>query len=106
MALITKPSMTQMISELNDESSFTYSQCESIIDYLWDLSEDCGEDMEFDPVGIRCDVNIHTWEQIREYYSNLQDIADAEDNDELLEALQDYTSIISHDDDGVLFFCF
>jgi hypothetical protein len=103
MALITKPSITQMISELKDSSSFTYSQCESIIDYLWDLSEECGEDMVFCPTAIRCDVNFMTWDELSENYRHF---GDCEDNDELLESLQDYTSLIHYDDGGVLFFCF
>ena len=103
MALIIKPGIAQMVSELCDASSFTYSQCESIVDYLWDLSEDCGEDMEFCPVAIRCDVNFMTWNELAENYRHFED---CEDNDELLEALLDHTSVINHDDDGVLFFVF
>jgi hypothetical protein len=92
---------------IQDEyASWTYSDAHAIVEYLDELSDCTVGNIEFCPVAIRCDVNSYTWEEIREYYSNIDDIADAEDNDELLEVLQDYTSIITHDDAHVVFFTF
>ncbi len=115
MALITRPGIAQMVGELCDASSFTYDQCQTIVDYFWDLSEDCGEDMEFCPVTIRCDVNYYTWKELVEQYcifggegsaERLWDLTDSDDIEEIADQLRDHTLVIDHDDDGVLFFAF
>jgi len=108
MPLIQTPSMSELAHQLlqDDNASWTYDEAHAIVEYLDELSDEMGENIEFCPVAIRCDVNSYTWKEMREYYSNIQDIADAEDNDELLEILQDHTSVITHNDETVLFFNF
>ena len=108
MALIQKPSMSELAHELrnDDNASWTYDEAHAIVEYFDELSYDIGEDIEFCPVAIRCDVNSYTFEEMREYYSNIQEIADAEDNQEIIEVLRDYTSVITHTDESVLFFTF
>ncbi len=108
MAIIQTPSLSNLTHQLTQDeyANWSYDDAHAIVEYLDELSDDTGENIEFCPVAIRCDVNSYTWEDIREYYSNIDDIANAEDTDELLEALQDHTSIITHDDDHVVFFTF
>lgn len=108
MALIQTPSISELAHQLlqDDNASWTYEEAHAIVEYLDELSYGMDEDIEFCPVAIRCDVNSYSWEDLREYYSNIQDIADAKDNEELLEVLQDHTSVITHNDETVLFFTF
>ncbi len=106
MPLIIRPSTQQLIGELRESAEFSYKACEAIINYLWDYSADIGEDLIFDPVAIRCDVNAYEWREVREYYSNIQAFREAKDEEELLEALQDHTTVIDSDSEGVVFFVF
>jgi len=106
MALIQTPSLSNLAHQLTQDeyANWTYSDAYAIVEYLDELSDDTGENIEFCPVAIRCDVNSYTWDEIREYYPCT--MANAESTDELLEALQDHTSVITYDDDHVVFFTF
>ena len=108
MALIQTASLSNLATQLvqDEYANWNYSDANAIVEHLDELSEDTGENIEFCTVAIRCDVNSYTWEDVKEYYSNIEGIADADYNEELLEVLQDYTSIITHDDDHVVFFVF
>ena len=44
---------TQAIHEL-DRVHFTYSGASALVDYLEEIEEDTGEEMELDPIGLRC----------------------------------------------------
>jgi len=108
MALIQTPSLSNLAHQLvqDEYANWTYSDAYAIVEYLDELSDGTGENIEFCPVAIRCDVNSYTWDDIREYYSNIDEISNAEDNDELLDVLIDHTIVINHDDDHVVFFTF
>ena len=44
---------TQAIREIYRDH-FTYSGASALVDYLEELEEDTGEEMELDPIGLRC----------------------------------------------------
>ena len=100
MALIIRESIGYMVGQLRDNSGFDREQ-----DYLWDMSEDMGEDMEFCPTEIRCDWNACTWSGLRELYSNLVQ-RDLVDDSDLLEALNDKTLVAGYTDEWVVFKAF
>ena len=83
---------TQMIGELLDDNYARWSRpaAEAIIGYLEQLEEDCGQEIEFDAVGIRCDFS--------EYLSAVEaagEYTDEEMNEEeALEYLRDRTAVI------------
>ena len=108
MPLIQTPSLSNLAHQLiqDDNANWTYSDAYSIVEYLDELSYDTGESIEFCPVAIRCDVNSYTWDEVREFYPVVEEGANDDDIEALLEVLQDHTIIITHDDDHVVFFTF
>lgn len=65
--------------------NFSYEGLQAIFTYLEDLSEDIGENIEFDPIGICCEYTE---------YENLQEVIDAYDCIKSEEDLHDYTTLI------------
>ena len=58
---------------------FTVQGSLALFDYIEELEQGCGEEMEFDPVGLRCDYSEY------ETFEELQKDYDVEDLDELEE---------------------
>lgn len=65
--------------------NFSYEGLQAIFTYLEDLSEDIGENIEFDPIAICCEYTE---------YRNLQEIIDAYECINCEEDLDDYTTPI------------
>ena len=71
---------------LNDEyANWSYDGTKALFDYLTELEEDTGEQIEFDRVALRCDFSE---------YDNLEDILSQYDGINTLEDLQDNTTVI------------
>jgi hypothetical protein len=71
---------------LNDEyANWSYDGTKALFDYLTDLEEDTGEQIEFDRVALRCDFSE---------YDNLEEILSQYDGIDTLEDLQDNTTVI------------
>jgi len=85
--------MKQAISEsyfvdeiLGDEyNSISYEGAKALFQYLEELEEDCGTEIEFDRVAIRCDFSE---------YDNLEEVTSEYDSIETLEDLRDNTTVI------------
>ena len=69
-------------------SDFTYDAIEAIYD---DLLESI-DDVEYDPVSLRCNYTECDAKELREMYGYLDKFAEAETDEELEDALQYYTS--------------
>ena len=65
--------------------NFSYEGLNSLFDYLEELEEDMGKEMEFDPVAICCEYSE---------YENLEEIKKTYDCIENYEDLENNTSII------------
>ena len=65
--------------------NFSYEGLNSLFDYLEELEEDMGKEMEFDPVAICCEYSE---------YENLEEIKNNYDCIENYEDLENNTSII------------
>ena len=73
----------------NDEySSFTYNGASALYQYLTDLEEDLGEEIQFDKVAIRCDYSE---------YDTLDEILNQYDNINTLDELREHTTVIEFD---------
>ena len=71
---------------LSDEyASWTYDGARALYEYLTDLEEDTGEQIEFDRVALRCDFS---------QYDNLEDILNQYNDINTLEDLQDNTTVL------------
>ncbi len=83
---------------LGRENQFSYEGKKALFDYLNDLSEDLGEPIELDIIGICCDYTEYdSLEQfIDDYgYTIGEDINDIED-------IQDYTVVIPINDESFI----
>jgi len=67
------------------KNNFSYEGLNSLFDYLEELEEDMGKEMEFDPVAICCEYSE---------YENLEEIKNNYDCIENYEDLENNTSII------------
>jgi len=69
----------------DDYPSWSYNGACALFEYLTDLEEDTGEQIEFDRIALRCDFSE---------YDNLEDILSQYDGIDTLEDLQDNTTVI------------
>jgi len=74
------------------KDNFSYDGRVALFKYLEQYEVDCGTEIDFDPVAIRCDfTEWDNLEQIVAYYDEMQMI---DTNEEKLEWLQDRTQAI------------
>ena len=67
------------------QHGFSYEGAKALFEYFENLEQDTGEELEFDPVAIRCDFDE---------YESLEDIKKSYQNIETLEDLQNNTTVI------------
>ena len=67
-----------------------YSLCYSMAEYLEEYEEDSGEELELDPVAIRCEYTALTLDEAREQYDIGEDV-------DTLEYLSALTAVIETD---------
>lgn len=76
--------------------NFSYEGFKALYEYLEELSENIGENIELDPVAICCDYSEYDLDDLKREYSYL--ISDEDfDTDNLdcwIELLQDYTTVL------------
>lgn len=77
------------------KNNFSYQGLNALFDYLEQLEEDIGEEIEFDLVQLACDFTEYSsLDEIKENYSNL--------NINTIEDLRDYTEVIELDDRSII----
>jgi len=74
--------------------SDAYSLCYTMAQYLEEYEESTGEELELDPVAIRCEYRVTT---LDEAVSDYQIPPHLDDDGEVLEWLQDRTEVIETD---------
>ena len=67
------------------QHGFSYEGAKALFEYFEQYEQDTGEEMEFDPIAIRCDFD--EYESLEDVKQNYQDI-------ETLEDLQNHTTVI------------
>jgi len=67
------------------KNNFSYKGLKSLYNYLVDLEEDTGDNIEFDPVAICCEYSE---------YKNLEEIKNNYNDIETIEDLRDHTQVI------------
>lgn len=87
-----------------DRNNFSYDGAKALMEYLEDLSEDMGENIEYDPIAFCCDFAEYSeceYGGLAEEYG--QDFGQGEDFDEtaFFDWLGDNTSVI-HFDGGII----
>jgi hypothetical protein len=59
------------------EQGFSYEGTKALFEYFEQYEQDCDIEMEFDPIGIRCDFD--EYKNLKEIKENYQDIKTLED---------------------------
>jgi len=84
----------------NELSCFSYDAREELFNYYEELEQDIGEEIDFDPVAIRCEWSEYTdLSNVAESYIYMHD--DCETDEERREWLNDHTRFIEFEG-GVL----
>jgi hypothetical protein len=85
---------------LSDKSaSWSYEGAEIVVQYLEEMERDCGDEIEFDVVSIRCD--FHEYSTLEELVGDYPELAEKEE-EEILEWLRDEGMLIGETSDGVV----
>ena len=84
-------SSSQFVNEIVGDgySDISYEGANALFEYLEELEDSTGEELEFDSVAIRCE-----WAE----YENLEAVLSDYDNIKTLEDLQDNTTVILIED--------
>tara|TARA_R100000655_G_scaffold50830_1_gene88443 strand:+ start:246 stop:539 length:294 start_codon:yes stop_codon:yes gene_type:complete len=77
----------------DEYANFTYSGARALYDYLTDLEEDIGEEIQFNRIAIRCDYSE---------YKTLDEILDQYDYINTLDELRDHTTVIEFDNGFII----
>ena len=72
----------------DEYASFTYNGASALYQYLTNLEEDIGQEIQFDHVAIRCDYSE---------YKTLDEILNQYDKIDTLDELMDHTTVIDFD---------
>lgn len=78
------------------KDNFTYEGLSALYDYLEELTESTGEDLELDIVAICCDYSEYDIDELRQQYETLAE--DLEDTDFIF-ALEDRTTVLEVGED-------
>lgn len=70
---------------------------------LLDLFEETGTTTDLDVIAICCDFSEEEEDEIKDEYSNIDTIANAEDTESLLDALNYYTYAVLLDNGNILY---
>jgi hypothetical protein len=102
MTIKTEINESQFINALCNDQYAAWSRCaaRALFDWYTELSECTGEEIDFDPIAIRCDWSEYHIQEIWDTYSNvferhgMTESDDADDYDKQVSILQEYTTVI------------
>ena len=92
----------------DDNAGWSIEGAKVLIEYLEELEEDIGEEMELDVVAIRCDYSEMSIDEILDQYENIKKEFekrkedDEEDKNLIKEILSEYTTVIEVDENTVI----
>lgn len=78
----------QMFKESSRKDQFSVEALEAIFDYLDTYSEETGDNVEFDLVGICCNWAEMTWQEVAMSYD--VDLSQCTDDDERIGEVEDF----------------
>ena len=68
------------------KNNFTYGGKRALFDYLEQLSEDMGENIELDTIALCCEYSEYSdMEEIKDQYSNIETIEELHDHTQVIE---------------------
>jgi len=68
------------------QHGFTREGARALFEYFENLEQDTGEELEFDPVAIRCDFDEYeSLEDVKENYQDIESLEDLQNNTTVIE---------------------
>ena len=101
--MITRISESHFINSFDEAgrgNNFTYVGRKALYEYFSELEDDCGIEMELDPVGHCCEYSEYV--DINELKNDYAVPEDCEDDDEALEYFREQTMVIELDNGGLI----
>jgi hypothetical protein len=89
----------QQFEAHNRADNFTSDALYALFDCLEQLEWDMGEEIELDVIAICCEYSEYCFSNAQGDWSHLLDLDDWSDNDELLEALREHTTVVEVDNE-------
>ena len=90
----------------NRYDQFGYDALCSLFDYLEQIEEDTGEEVELDVIALCCDYSVDTVQDIASNYNiDIDGLDDDEAREAVLEYLQDNTTVVDEDCNGQIVYC-
>ena len=84
-------------------NTFSYDGLVALFDYLEDFERDCGNELDFDPVALRCEfTEYNSIKDAYETYMPESKLADYATELEMMEYLQDNTQVIEFETGVIL----
>ncbi len=85
---------------------FGYDALVSLFDYVEQLEDDCGEEMELDVIALCCDYSVDSVEDIASNYRiDIEGLDDDEAREAVVDYLNDNTTVIDEDCNGQILYC-
>lgn len=98
-------SFRQAFIDMGRKENFSYEGLEVLFDYLEEMEQSTGEEMELDVIALCCDFSEESWQTIAESYDI--DLSECEDDEERKEAVRDYldyhTMVAGETDGGFVY---
>ena len=89
------------------EDQFSYQALRVLFDFLEELESDTGTESELDVIGLCCDFNEDTWQDIAENYSIALDAMNDDDGQMLvLDYLNENTMVAGTTDGSIVYSAF
>ena len=98
---INKSEFTAAFHQMGRKENFSYAGLIALYDYLTDLEDDLGEELELDVIALCCDYSEHDLEDLQREYGDYEG-EQWEDLEEAIEWLEERTTVIRVDDDTVI----
>jgi|688.fasta_scaffold03608_13 hypothetical protein len=85
---------------------FGYDALCSLFDYMEQMEQDTGEEIELDVIALCCDYSVDSVEDIASSYSiDIEGMDDDEAREAVLDYLNDNTTVIDEDCNGQILYC-
>lgn len=100
---ITESDFVNAFDQYNRGTNFSVKARKHLFQYLTEYEDDCGVELELDPIAFCCDYTEYDSKQeCIDSFKHLDAFEMCEEEDEYRDVFSDYTSVISWDDDCVL----
>ena len=101
---LDKYSFVEAFKQSSRKDQFSYEALETIFDQLEEYSDNSGEPVEFDIVGICCDWAEADWQAIASDYSiDLDDVEEENKKEAVLQYLWDNTTAYEISGDAIVY---